>query len=208
MADTTKVKELTTKLEQGINDLFQSDRYAEYLKTMSRFHKYSTRNTLLIHMQRPDATLVAGFQSWQTKFGRYVKKGEKAIKILAPVPFTIREEKEKIDPETRLPILDDEGKPIIDYIERQLARFKVTNVFDAKQTDGKPLPTLVQDLEGNVEQYEAFIDTLRETSPLPIVFESMPDNTDGTCYFGDRIAIREGMSEIQTVSAIIHEGRR
>ena len=172
---------------------------------MSRFHKYSTRNTLLIHLQKPNATLVAGFTSWQNKFDRHVKKGEKAIKIFAPVPFTKREEKEKLDPETSQPIIGEDGLPEVEYIERKLARFKVTNVFDVKQTDGKPLPTLVQDLTGNVEQYEAFMDALRAVSPLTIVIEPMPENTDGACYFGDRIAIREGMSEIQTVSAVIHE---
>ena len=205
MPDTTQVKEITSRLEQGVKDLFNSDSFAEYLKTMSRFHKYSTRNTVLIHMQRPDATLVAGYRSWETKFGRHVKRGEKAIKILAPVPFTKREEKEKLDPVTNQPILGEDGLPVVEYTERQLARFKVTHVFDAKQTDGKPLPTLVQDLTGNVEQYEAFMDALRAVSPLPIVFEPMPENTDGVCYYGDRIAIREGMSEVQTVCAIIHE---
>ena len=205
MAKTSQVKEITEKLEQGVKDLWNSKSYANYLKTMSRFHKYSTRNTILIHMQRPDASYVAGFRSWQTKFGRNVKKGEKAIRILAPVPFVMREEKEKLDPQTHLPVLGDDGTPIVEYTERQLARFKVANVFDVKQTDGKPLPTLVQDLTGNVEQYEAFMDALKAVSPLPIVVEQMPENIDGACYYGDRIAIREGMSEIQTVSAAIHE---
>ena len=205
MPDNARVKEITAKLEQGVIDIFSSEKYADYLKTMSRFHSYSTRNTLLIHTQRPDATLVAGFQSWQTKFSRHVKKGEKAIKILAPVLLVMREEKEKLDPVTRLPVLGEDGMPIVEHTERQLARFKVTNVFDVKQTDGKPLPTLVQDLTGNVEQYEAFMDALRAVSPLPIVMEQMPDDADGACYYGDRIAIREGMSEIQTVSAVIHE---
>ena len=205
MADITQVKEITAKLEQGVKDLFTSERYADYLRTMSRFHQYSTRNTLLIHMQKPDATHVAGFRAWQTKFGRSVKKGEKSIKILAPVPFVTREENEKLDPDTRLPILDENGMPVIEVREQRLARFKVASVFDISQTDGKPLPTLAQDLTGNVEQYTAFMDALRSVSPLPIVFEPMPDNQDGLCRFGKEIAIREGMSEIQTVCAVIHE---
>ena len=205
MADTSQVKEITAKLEQGVKDLFTSDRYADYLKTMSRFHKYSTRNTLLIHMQKPDATLVAGFRSWQTKFGRSVRRGEKSIKILAPVPFVTREEKEKLDPSTRLPIIGDDGLPVVEYTERHLARFKVTSVFDVSQTAGKPLPSLAQDLTGDVEQYNAFMDTLREVSPIPIIFEDMQENQDGVCRFGHEIAIRAGMSQSQTVSATIHE---
>ena len=205
MADSSQVKEITDKLEQGVKDLFASDAYAGYLKTMSRFHKYSTRNTLLIHMQHPGATLCNGYRGWQSKFGRSVKKGEKAIKILAPAPYTIKEEKEKLDPVTRLPVLDDNGMPVIEYSERQTARFKVVSVFDISSTTGKPLPTLVQDLTGNVEQYEAFMDALRAVSPLPIVFENLPSDTDGLCRFGREIAIREGMSEVQTVCAVIHE---
>ena len=205
MADTSQVKEITSKLEQGVKDLFTSERYADYLKTMSRFHRYSTRNTVLIHMQRPNATHVAGFQAWINKFGRHVRKGEKSIKILAPVPFVKREEKEKLDPDTRLPIIGEDGLPVVEYSERRLARFKVTSVFDLSQTDGKPLPTLAQDLTGNVEQYTAFLDALHAVSPLPIVFEALPEDTDGTCRFGNEIEIRSGMSEIQTVCAVIHE---
>ena len=200
-----KVKELTNKLEQGVKDLFESDKYADYLKTMSQFHSYSTRNTILIHMQMPQASSVAGFNAWINKFSRHVKKGEKAISILAPTPFTIREEKEKLDPKTKLPVLDDNGLPVIETTERQIARFKVVSVFDVSQTDGKPLPELIKNITGNVEQYEAFIDALRATSPLPIVFEPLPEDTDGLCLDGEKIVIREGMSEVQTVSAIIHE---
>jgi len=205
MADTSQVKEITAKLEQGVKDLFSSDRYADYLKTMSRFHRYSTRNTLLIHIQKPDATLVAGFRSWQTKFGRSVRKGEKSIKILAPVPFVTTEEKEKLDPTTRQPIIGDDGMPVVEYTERHLARFKVTSVFDVSQTAGKPLPSLAQNLTGDVEQYNVFMDTLLEISPLPIVFEDFPENQDGVCRFGQEIAIRTNMSQSQTVCAVIHE---
>jgi hypothetical protein len=154
MAASSQVKELTSKLEDGVKAVFSSENYTNYLKTMAQFHKYSTRNTLLIHMQKPGATHVAGFKSWPTKFKRRVKKGEKAIKILAPVPFKKTEEKEALDPDTKQPILDENGAPVIEYREIQLARFRVVSVFDVSQTDGKPLPTLVQDLVGNVEQYE------------------------------------------------------
>jgi len=205
MADSTQVKELTSKLEQGVKDLFNSETYANYLRTMASFHKYSTRNTLLIHMQKPEATHVAGFSAWQTNFNRHVKKGEKAIKIFAPIPLKITKEMEKIDPETQRPIIGENGEPIREEIEIKMARFKIVNVFDISQTDGEPLPRLVQDLTGNVEQYEAFVDALRAVSPLPITFEPLPNDTDGKCIFGDKIVIREGMSEVQTVSAIIHE---
>jgi len=205
MADSTQVRDITAKLEQGMQDLFNSEAYAKYLQTMSRFHKYSTRNTLLIHLQKPDASHVAGFNSWQTKFERHVKKGEKAIKILAPIPLKITKELEKIDPITQRPIIGENGEPIREEVEIKTARFKVVNVFDVSQTDGEPLQSLVQDLTGNVEQYEAFVDALRAVSPLPIEFEQLPEDMDGKCIFGERIAIREGMSEVQTVSAIIHE---
>jgi hypothetical protein len=205
MADSTQIKEITSKLEQGMQDLYNSEAYANYLKTMSRFHKYSTRNTLLIHMQKPDATLVAGFNSWQSNFKRHVKKGEKSIKILAPIPLKITKELEKIDPVTQRPIIGEDGQPLLEEVEISLARFKVVNVFDASQTEGEPLPTLVSDLTGNVEQYEAFMDALRFVSPLPSEFAPMPDNMDGKCVFGEKISVREGMSQIQTVSAVIHE---
>jgi len=201
----SQVKEITDRLEQGMKDLFTSEKYMSYLQTMSRFHRYSTRNTLLIHMQKPDATLVAGYQAWQSKFGRYVKKGEHAIKILAPVPFTFTEEKQKLDPDTRRPILGADGLPVLEEVERRLARFKPTSVFDVSQTDGKPLPTLVEDLTGDVRHYELFMDSLRAVSPLPIVSEPLTPGTDGECRMGVNIAIREGMSEVQTVSAAIHE---
>jgi len=205
MAGTPQMKEITDRLEQGVRDLFASDRYADYLKTMSRFHQYSTRNTMLVFLQAPEATHLAGFRSWQTKFGRHVKKGEKAIKILAPVPYTKRVEKEKIDPDTRQPIIGEDGLPAMERTEEQAAGFKVISVFDVSQTQGKPLPTLAQDLTGDVEQYGAFMDALRAVSPLPIVFEEMADSQDGACRFVKEIAIRSGMSEIQTVCAAIHE---
>nr|WP_312577765.1 YodL domain-containing protein [Sedimentibacter sp.] len=200
-----QVKEITDRLEEGVKDLFVGEKYMLYLQTMSRFHRYSTRNTLLIYMQKPDATLVAGYQAWQSKFGRYVKRGEAGIKILAPTPFTIKKEKQKLDPDTRSPILDTDGLPLTEEVEVRIARFKVIPVFDLSQTDGKPLPSLAEDLIGDVTHYELFLDAMRAVSPLPIRFEPLENGTDGICRMGDRISIRTGMSEIQTVSAVIHE---
>jgi len=200
-----QVKEITDRLEQGIKDLFTGEKFLSYLQTMSRFHRYSTRNTLLIHMQKPDATLVAGYQAWQSKFGRYVKKGETGIKILAPTPFTIKKEQQKLDPGTRRPILGTDGLPVIEEVDVHIARFKVIPVFDVSQTDGKPLPRLAEDLTGNVKHYELFLDALLAVSPLPVLFEALEPGTDGVCRMGDSIAIRSGMSEIQTVSAVVHE---
>lgn len=200
-----QVKEITDRLEQGVKDLFEGEKYLLYLKTMSRFHRYSTRNTLLIYMQKPDATLVAGYQAWQSKFGRYVKRGESGIKILAPTPFTIKKEQQKLDPDTRSPILGADGLPVTEEVEVHIARFKVIPVFDVSQTDGKPLPNLAEDLTGDVKHYELFLDALRAVSPLPIRFELLEPGTDGVCRMGDSIGIRTGMSEIQTISAVIHE---
>ena len=205
MADITAVKEITDRLENGVKDLFESDKYAAYLKTMSRFHRYSTRNTLLIHLQMPDATRVAGYTDWKNKFGRQVKKGEHGIKILAPAPFITSKETEKIDPETQQPVIGEDGAPVRERIEIKTARFKAVSVFDVSQTDGEPLPELAETLNGDVERYELFMDALKAVSPLPITFEDLPPDTDGTCSFGEGISIRSGMSEVQTVSAVIHE---
>ncbi|GHU96534.1 hypothetical protein FACS1894208_11310 [Clostridia bacterium] len=205
MADITTVKEITAKLEQGVKDLFESDKYAAYLQTMSRFHNYSTRNTLLIHMQLPTASKCAGYSSWRNNFKRQVKKGEHGIRIFAPMPFLVKEELAKLDPVTKQPIIGDNGEPVMEeYIKAQSARFKIVTIFDVSQTDGEPLPELAETLTGSVTRYELFMDALRAVSPLPIVFEPLTDQ-DGYCRFGDRIGIREGMSEIQTVSAVIHE---
>lgn len=200
-----QVKEITDRLEEGVKNLFTGEKYLRYLQTMSRFHRYSTRNTVLIYMQKPDATLVAGYQAWQSKFGRYVKRGETGIKILAPTPFTIKKEQQKLDPDTRNPIIGSDGLPITEEVEVRIARFKVIPVFDVSQTDGKPLPSLVEDLTGDVKHYELFLDALRAVSPLPIRFETMEPGTDGVCRMGDSIGIRIGMSEVQTISAVIHE---
>jgi hypothetical protein len=202
--NNSSVKEITAKLESGIKELFESDKYAEYLRTMSRFHNYSTRNILLIHAQLPEASHVAGYSKWRDEFKRYPMKGTHGIKIFAPAPFVIKEEKEKIDPVTSRPILDEHGMPVTEEIEKRLARFKLVTVFDVSQTAGEPLPELSETLIGNVQNYELFIEALRAVSPLPIEFVPL-NGLDGRCIYGDKIQINDNMSEIQTVLAIIHE---
>ena len=212
MAENTKqsnkerLKDITDSIERGIEELFQSDKYAEYLRTMSRFHKYSVNNTMLIYMQKPDATLVAGFNKWRDQFERNVMKGEKGIKIIAPTPYKKKIEQEKRDPDTNLPILDADGKVIIEEKEIKIPMFKPVTVFDVSQTDGKPLPQLASDLSGNVQNYDVFMEALRRSSPVPIEIIPIRDGSDG--YFSldnQKISIREGMSEVQTVSAVVHE---
>ena len=201
-----RLKDITDSIERGIQDLFQSDKYTEYLRTMSRFHKYSVNNTMLIYMQKPDATLVAGFNKWRDQFERNVMKGEKGIKIIAPTPFKKKIEQEKRDPDTNLPMLDSDGKVIVEEKEIKIPMFKPVTVFDVSQTDGKPLPQLASDLSGNVQNYEAFMEALRRSAPVPIEILPIRDGSDG--YFSldkQKIAIREGMSEVQTVSAVVHE---
>ena len=201
-----RLKDITDSIERGIQDLFQSDKYAEYLRTMSRFHKYSVNNTMLIYMQKPDATLVAGFNKWRDQFERNVMKGEKGIKIIAPTPFKKKIEQEKRDPDTNLPMLDADGKVITEEKEIKIPMFKPVTVFDVSQTDGKPLPQLASDLSGNVQYYEVFMEALRRSAPVPIEILPIRDGSDG--YFSldkQKIAVREGMSEVQTVSAVVHE---
>ena len=201
-----RLKDITDSIERGIQELFQSDKYAQYLRTMSRFHKYSVNNTMLIYMQKPDATLVAGFNKWRDQFERNVMKGEKGIKIIAPTPFKKKIEQEKRDPDTNLPILDADGKVIIEEKEIKIPMFKPVTVFDVSQTDGKPLPQLASDLTGNVQNYEVFMEALRRSSPVPIEIIPIRDGSDGYFSLDDqKIAIREGMSEVQTVSAVVHE---
>ena len=201
-----RLKEITDSIETGIKELFESDKYKSYLQTMSRFHKYSLNNTMLISMQKPDATLVAGFNKWRDGFSRYVKKGEKGIKIIAPTPYKIKEEREKLDPQTKAPILDASGKVQTEEVEIQIPMFRVVSVFDVSQTEGEPLPTLASNLTGNVEQFEVFMEAVKRTAPVPIEIKPMSEDTDGYYHIEDkRIAIREGMSEVQTISAAIHE---
>lgn len=201
-----RLKEITDSIEAGIKELFESDKYKSYLQTMSRFHKYSLNNTLLISMQKPDATLVAGFNKWRDGFSRHVQKGEKGIKIIAPTPYKIKEQREKLDPQTKAPILDASGKVQTEEVEVQIPMYRVVSVFDVSQTYGEPLPTLANNLTGNVEQFEVFVEALRRTAPVPIEIKPMSNTTDGYYHTEEkRIAIREGMSEVQTVSAAIHE---
>ena len=201
-----RIKEITAGIEQGIKELFESDRYRKYLTTMSRFHKYSLNNVMLIHSQRPDATLVAGFNKWKNSFGRHVKKGEKGIQILAPTPYKIKVEKEKLDPETKLPMIDENGDPVTEEKEVSIPMFKVVSVFDVSQTEGKPLPQLAYSLSGAVEHYEEFMEALKRTSTVPIKVEHTEKNVDGFFDLTNQsITIQAGMSEIQTVCTVIHE---
>lgn len=201
-----RLKEITDSIETGIKELFESDKYKSYLQTMSRFHKYSLNNTMLISMQKPDATFVAGFNKWRDGFSRYVKKGEKGIKIIAPTPYKIKEEREKLDPQTKAPLLDASGKVQTEEVEIQIPMFRVVSVFDVLQTEGEPLPTLASNLTGNVQQFEVFMEAVKRTAPVPLEIKPMSNTTDGYYHIEDkRIAIREGMSEVQTISAAIHE---
>lgn len=201
-----RLKEITDGIEQGIRELFESDRYRQYLSTMSRFHRYSLNNVMLIHMQRPDATLVAGFNKWHDQFGRNVKKGEKGIKIIAPTPFKKKVEKVKLDPDTKAPMLDRDGNAIMEEKEIKIPMYKVVSVFDVSQTEGKPLPELVSNLDGSVRQYEVFMEALRRTSPVPMEIKPIGRDSDGFFSLTDQsITIRAGMSEVQTVCAAIHE---
>ena len=201
-----RMREIVDSIENGIKELFKSDKYQQYLSTMSRFHRYSVNNTMLIYMQRPDATHVAGFNKWRDQFGRNVLKGEKGIRIIAPTPYKKKIEEIKTDPETNAPVLDADGKAIIEEKEIRIPMFKVVSVFDVSQTAGKPLPQLAADLSGNVQQYEVFMEALRRASPVPMEIKSVARDTDG--FFSAKaqsITIRAGMSEVQTVCAAVHE---
>ena len=202
-----KMKEITDRLEQGITELFDSERYKEYLKVMSRFHNYSFNNTLLIAMQKPDASLVAGFTAWKNNFQRNVIKGEKGIKIIAPSPFKVKQQTEKIDPHTRKPVMGKDGKPAMEEKEVTIPAYKVVSVFDVSQTEGKELPDIaVDELTGDVERYKDFFTVLEKTSPVPIGFEKIIGGAHGYYHLEDkRIAIDEGMSELQTLKTAIHE---
>lgn len=208
-----QLKEITDRIEAGIRDIFESgdmDKYRNYLRTMSRFHNYSLNNQALIHLQRPDATLVAGYNRWRDKFSRHVLRGEKGITIIAPTPYKKKIEQEKLDPDTKLPILDADGKVITEEKEIEIPMFRPVKVFDYAQTDGKPLPervaSPVANLTGSVENYEAFMEALRRSSPVPVEVKPLSADMDG--YFSPKsqsITLREGMSEVQTVSAAVHE---
>ena len=201
-----RLREITDGIEQGIKELFESEKYMRYLSVMSRFHRYSVNNTMLIYMQKPDATLGAGYNKWKDQFERHVKKGEHGITIIAPTPYKKKIEEQKLDPDTKAPILDKDGKIVTEEKEIEIPIFRPVKVFDVSQTDGKPLPELASSLSGNVPNYEVFMEALRRSAPVPITFEAMAADTDG--YFSadhQKIAIRQGMSEVQTVSATVHE---
>ena len=202
-----RLKEITDRLEQGIKELFESERYKEYLRVMSKFYNYSFNNTLLIAMQKPDASLVAGFTAWKNNFKRNVIKGEKGIRILAPAPFKVKREMEKLDPQTQQPIIGKDGKPVTEEQEVTIPAFKVVSVFDVSQTEGKELPNIgVDELTGDVEQYKDFFAALERTSPVPIGFEKIESGAHGYYHLEEkRIAIDEGMSELQTLKTAIHE---
>ena len=202
-----KLKEITDRLEQGITELFDSERYREYLKVMSKFHNYSFRNTVLIAMQKPDASLVAGFSAWKNNFERNVMKGQKGIKIIAPSPYKIKQEMQKIDPHTQKPIIGKDGKPVTEEKEVTIPAYKVVSVFDVSQTEGKELPDIaVDELTGDVDRYKDFFAALEKTSPVPIAFENIEGGSHGYYHLEDkRIAINEGMSELQTLKTAIHE---
>ena len=207
MTEKQKVKEITDKLEAGLKELFESEKYKSYLSTMSKFHNYSFNNTLLIAMQKPEATLVAGYQAWQKNFERHVNKGEKAIRILAPAPYKIKEERDKLDPVTGELMFDENGIPQKEEVEMTIPAFRAVSVFDVSQTDGKPIPELeVNELLSTVEGYEDFVQALMNISPVPIAFEDIPGDSKG--YFNTaekRIAVQENMSESQTLKTTVHE---
>ena len=202
-----KVKEITDRLEEGLKELFEGEKYKSYLNTMSKFHNYSANNIQLIEMQCPGATYVAGYKAWQRNFERHVNKGERGIRILAPAPYKIKEEQEKIDPVTNEPVLDRDGMPVVEEVEIKIPAFRVVTVFDYSQTDGKELPGLgVNELHGDVERYQDFMEALSRVSPVPIRYEEMEGDRKG--YFIDLsrpIAIKEGMSEAQTAKTGVHE---
>lgn len=201
-----RLKEITDSIETGIKEVFESEKYKSYLRVMSRFHSYSFNNKMLISMQDPNATLVAGYSTWKNKFSRNVKKGEKGIKIIAPTSYKVQEERKKLDPVTKVPLINADGKIELEDVERQIPSFRVVSVFDVSQTEGKEIPTLVSTLDGSVDQYEIFIEALKRTSAVPINFATLPDGTDGYYHLKEKtIVIREGMGEVQTISTIVHE---
>ena len=204
---TDRMKEITDKLEAGLAELFNSEKYKEYLRVMSQFHHYSFNNTLLIAMQRPDATLVAGYQAWEKKFNRHVMKGEKGIQIIAPAPVRETHEQEKTDPKTGEVVLDERGQPVTEEVTITIPRFKVSTVFDLSQTDGEPLPELgVDELSASVENFDSFMEGIRNVSPVPIRFDEISSGAKG--YFDNlakEIVIQNGMSESQIMKTAIHE---
>ena len=202
-----KVKEITDKLEAGIKELMDSDKFKEYLKCLSKFHNYSLGNTILIALQKPDATLVAGYTAWKNQFGRQVQKGEQGIRILAPTPYKRKMEVDVIDPSTGQARMNPDGTKATELKEIMVLAFKVVNVFDVSQTDGRPIPSIgVNELTGDVRQYEMFFEALKRSCPVPIAFEQIDSGAKGYYHTVDhRIALQEGMSQVQTIKTLIHE---
>lgn len=202
-----KVKEITDKLEAGIKDLMNSDKFRDYLKCLSKFHNYSLGNTILIAMQKPDATLVAGYTAWKNQFGRQVQKGEQGIRILAPTPYKKKMEVDIVDPSTGQARINPDGTKATELKEIMVPAFKVVSVFDVSQTDGRPLPSIgVNELTGDVRQYEMFFEALKRSCPVPIGFEQIDSGAKGYYHTVDhRIALQEGMSQVQTIKTLIHE---
>ena len=202
-----KVKEITEKLEAGIISYMESDKFKTFLNCMAKFHSYSLNNTILIAMQKPDATLVAGYTAWKKQFGRQVQKGEQGIRILAPTPYRKKMEVDVIDPSTGQTRLNPDGTKATELKEIMVPAFKVVNVFDVSQTDGRPLPSIgVNELTGDVQQYEMFFEALKRSCPVPIGFEQIDSGAKGYYHTVDhRIALQEGMSQVQTIKTLIHE---
>ena len=202
-----QLKEISERLEQGVKEIFTSERYTEYLNTMSKFHNYSFNNTLLITMQKPEATLVAGYQAWQKKFNRHVKRGEKGIQIIAPAPIREKQEIEKIDPVTKEPVIGDDGQPETEIVEMVIPRFRVTTVFDVSQTEGEPIAELeVPELTGSVQFYDTFMQALQNISPVPISMMNVEGEAKGYYHQTEKyIAIKEDMSNVQTMKTGVHE---
>ena len=202
-----RLKEITDRLEQGILEVFESERYKEYLRVMSKFHHYSFNNTMLIALQKPDASLIAGFSAWKNTHGRTVKKGEKGIRIIAPAPFKVKQEMEKLDPKTNMPLVGADGNAITEEKEITIPAYKVVSVFDVSQTEGKELPSIgVDELTGDVSQYEDFFTALKKASPVPIALEHIEGSAHGYYHLAEKkIAIDDNMSELQTLKTAIHE---
>lgn len=202
-----QIKEITDRLEQGVKDVFTSENYARYLETMSKFHNYSLNNIILIAMQKPDATMIAGYNAWKKLHGRQVMKGEKGLKILAPSPYKVKRVVEKLDPQTKKPMVGEDGKIVTEEKEITIPAYKVVSVFDVSQTEGKEIPTLgVDELTGEIENYDTFFEALSKCCPIPISFEKIDSGAKG--YFSranNMIAINEGMSQLQTVKTTVHE---
>ena len=202
-----QLKEISERLEQGVKEIFTSERYTEYLNTMSKFHNYSFNNTLLITMQKPEATLVAGYHAWQKKFNRHVKRGEKGIQIIAPAPIREEQEIEKIDPVTKEPVIGDDGQPETEIVEMVIPRFRITTVFDVSQTEGEPIAELeVPELTGSVQFYDTFMQALQNISPVPIRMMNVEGEAKGYYHQTEKyIAIKEDMSNVQTMKTGVHE---